>query len=192
MARIGDWRNDKDEEIELDGIGGVNIMVKADVHRSGMWHCNPFLTSFTDSHQASTFPAMLSRTRPRPRASPRWPSAPATESMVSPTMWSGTLTPRKSPATHKTHAAGLGDMLPRRAYLRLEGRFWLSSRTPQQDRASRHGPLYENPRHTHTHTHTQQIIRCSATSKKNRRWGRERLESFLSLHRTATRRRRTL
>jgi hypothetical protein len=35
MARIGDWRNNKDEEIELDGIGGVNILVKADVHRSG-------------------------------------------------------------------------------------------------------------------------------------------------------------
>ncbi len=32
---MGDWRNDKDEEIELDGIGGVNILVKADVHRSG-------------------------------------------------------------------------------------------------------------------------------------------------------------
>ncbi len=36
MARMGDWRNDKDEEIALDGIGGVNILVKADVHRSGM------------------------------------------------------------------------------------------------------------------------------------------------------------
>lgn len=35
MARMGDWRNNKDEEIELDGIGGVNILVKADVHRSG-------------------------------------------------------------------------------------------------------------------------------------------------------------
>jgi hypothetical protein len=35
MARMGDWRNNKDEEIELDGIGGVNIIVKADVHRSG-------------------------------------------------------------------------------------------------------------------------------------------------------------
>jgi len=35
MAKMGDWRNDKDEEIELDGIGGVNILVKADVHRSG-------------------------------------------------------------------------------------------------------------------------------------------------------------
>ena len=36
MARMGDWRFNKDEEIELDGIGGVNILVKADVHRSGM------------------------------------------------------------------------------------------------------------------------------------------------------------
>lgn len=38
MARMGDWRNDKDEELELDGIGGVNILVKADVHRSGPSH----------------------------------------------------------------------------------------------------------------------------------------------------------
>ena len=29
-------RRHKDVEIELDGIGGVNILVKADVHRSGM------------------------------------------------------------------------------------------------------------------------------------------------------------
>ncbi|KAI6244441.1 Mannan polymerase II complex ANP1 subunit [Erysiphe necator] len=36
MARMGDWRNNKDEEIKLDGIGGVNIVVKADVHRSGI------------------------------------------------------------------------------------------------------------------------------------------------------------
>ncbi|KAI9042562.1 ANP1/MMN9/VAN1 family protein [Aspergillus affinis] len=36
MVGMGDWRNDKDEEIELDGIGGVNILVKADVHRSGI------------------------------------------------------------------------------------------------------------------------------------------------------------
>jgi hypothetical protein len=36
MARMGDWRLDKDEEISLDGIGGVNIIVKADVHRSGI------------------------------------------------------------------------------------------------------------------------------------------------------------
>lgn len=36
MAKMGDWRNNKDEEIALDGIGGVSILVKADVHRSGM------------------------------------------------------------------------------------------------------------------------------------------------------------
>ncbi|KAK3377735.1 Anp1-domain-containing protein [Podospora didyma] len=36
MARMGDWREDNHMEIELDGIGGVNILVKADVHRSGI------------------------------------------------------------------------------------------------------------------------------------------------------------
>lgn len=36
MAKMGDWRDNKDVEIELDGIGGVNILVKADVHRSGL------------------------------------------------------------------------------------------------------------------------------------------------------------
>jgi Anp1 len=36
MVSMGDWRKNKDEEVELDGIGGVNILVKADVHRSGM------------------------------------------------------------------------------------------------------------------------------------------------------------
>lgn len=36
MAKRGNWREDKDEEIELDGIGGVSILVKADVHRSGI------------------------------------------------------------------------------------------------------------------------------------------------------------
>jgi Anp1 len=32
---MGNWRDDKDVEMDLDGIGGVSIMVKADVHRSG-------------------------------------------------------------------------------------------------------------------------------------------------------------
>lgn len=36
MAKEGDWREDKDVELELDGIGGVNIVVKADVHKSGV------------------------------------------------------------------------------------------------------------------------------------------------------------
>lgn len=32
---MGDWRENPDVEVPLDGIGGVNILVKADVHRSG-------------------------------------------------------------------------------------------------------------------------------------------------------------
>lgn len=36
MAKMGDWRGNQHEEIELDGVGGVSILVKADVHRSGM------------------------------------------------------------------------------------------------------------------------------------------------------------
>lgn len=36
MCRMGDWRRNMDEELELDGIGGVNIVVKADVHRTGV------------------------------------------------------------------------------------------------------------------------------------------------------------
>ena len=37
MAKMGNWRDmNKDQEIPLDGIGGVSILVKADVHRSGM------------------------------------------------------------------------------------------------------------------------------------------------------------
>jgi len=35
MAREGNWRENKDVEWPLDGIGGVNILVKGDVHRSG-------------------------------------------------------------------------------------------------------------------------------------------------------------
>ncbi|KAI0455888.1 putative ANP1 protein [Xylaria acuta] len=36
MAKMGDRHANPLEEIELDGIGGVNILVKADVHRSGI------------------------------------------------------------------------------------------------------------------------------------------------------------
>jgi hypothetical protein len=36
MAIMGDRHANKDEEMPLDGIGGVNILVKADVHRSGI------------------------------------------------------------------------------------------------------------------------------------------------------------
>ncbi|KAF3032297.1 hypothetical protein E8E12_002637 [Didymella heteroderae] len=36
MAKMGDRHANPHEEIKLDGIGGVNIVVKADVHRSGI------------------------------------------------------------------------------------------------------------------------------------------------------------
>lgn len=36
MAMMGNRNENPDEEIELDGIGGVNILVKADVHRAGI------------------------------------------------------------------------------------------------------------------------------------------------------------
>lgn len=44
MARMGDWRDNKDIEIPLDGVGGVSIVVKADVHREGSSpvHCLAF------------------------------------------------------------------------------------------------------------------------------------------------------
>lgn len=96
MAKMGDWRDNKDYEIELDGIGGVNILVKADVHRSGTWlpKTEHDLAAMTDIVllQVSTFQRTPSRTKPRRRVSRRWPSAPATRSMVCPTTWSGTLT----------------------------------------------------------------------------------------------------
>ncbi|KAI6784362.1 mannan polymerase II complex ANP1 subunit [Emericellopsis cladophorae] len=36
MCQMGDRHANPDEELELDGIGGVSILVKADVHRSGI------------------------------------------------------------------------------------------------------------------------------------------------------------
>ncbi|KFY19798.1 hypothetical protein V491_04206, partial [Pseudogymnoascus sp. VKM F-3775] len=36
MTLEGDYKADKDVELPLDGIGGVSIVVKADVHRSGI------------------------------------------------------------------------------------------------------------------------------------------------------------
>ncbi|KAJ4159866.1 uncharacterized protein LMH87_007804 [Akanthomyces muscarius] len=36
MCLMGDRNQNRDEELELDGIGGVSILVKADVHRSGV------------------------------------------------------------------------------------------------------------------------------------------------------------
>lgn len=57
LAQMGDWRNNKDDEVELDGIGGVNIIVKADVHRSGRHLSLPLqpnlLTFWYNRHQLS-------------------------------------------------------------------------------------------------------------------------------------------
>ena len=38
MAKIGDWRNDHALEIPLDGVGGVSLLVRADLHRKGTFH----------------------------------------------------------------------------------------------------------------------------------------------------------
>jgi hypothetical protein len=58
MAKMGDWRADKDEEIPLDGIGGVNIIVKADVHRSGI---NFPCYSFENQAETEGFAKMAKR-----------------------------------------------------------------------------------------------------------------------------------
>ena len=57
MATMGDWRNNKDQEIELDGIGGVNILVKADVHRSGEFPHIHLPIILADFHQGINFPS---------------------------------------------------------------------------------------------------------------------------------------
>lgn len=36
MAKIGDWRNSAAFEIPLDGVGGVSLLVRAEVHRKGL------------------------------------------------------------------------------------------------------------------------------------------------------------
>ncbi len=56
MAKMGDWRNNKDEEIKLDGIGGVNIIVKADVHRSGMLEPSKLMIILIDNSLGINFP----------------------------------------------------------------------------------------------------------------------------------------
>ena len=35
MAKIGDWRNSPALEIPLDGVGGVSLLVRAELHRKG-------------------------------------------------------------------------------------------------------------------------------------------------------------
>ena len=100
MARMGDWRNNKDEEIELDGIGGVNILVKADVHRSGKFAQLPLVLFIrADCDQASTSPPTHSRIKPRLKALRRWLREPDTKSSDYRTMLSGISTRWRSQET---------------------------------------------------------------------------------------------
>ena len=100
MAKMGDWRDNKDEEIELDGIGGVNILVKADVHKSGKTLCLAFIIWYSYT-QASTSHATHSRTKPRQKASQRWQNEQSIKSLVCQTMLYGTLTLKRSLETLK-------------------------------------------------------------------------------------------
>lgn len=109
MARMGDWRDNKDVEIPLDGIGGVNILVKADVHRAGAhepysrFRLSISLTCF----QASTFPAMRLRIKPKQKALRRWPNERGMESMASRIMWYGILIQKRSLVMHDDQERGL-------------------------------------------------------------------------------------
>jgi hypothetical protein len=88
MATMGDWRENKDEEIKLDGIGGVNIMVKADVHRSGTFYFWSF-SNPTNLFQESISLAILLKIKPKPRDSPKWPNEQAMVSLDCRIMLSG-------------------------------------------------------------------------------------------------------
>jgi hypothetical protein len=94
MAKMGDWRHNKDDELELDGIGGVNIVVKADVHRSGIF----FLFSFDSvgtkrvltGVKELTSHATHSRIKQKPKDSLRWRNEQVTRLLAYQTMWYGT------------------------------------------------------------------------------------------------------
>lgn len=96
MCRMGDWRNNKDEEIELDGIGGVNIIVKADVHKSGKEDDFPFSCYGANSGQASTSHVTHSKIKPKRRVSRRWQSGQVTQSLACRITWCGILTQKRS------------------------------------------------------------------------------------------------
>jgi hypothetical protein len=96
MAKMGDWRDNKDDEIELDGIGGVNIVVKADVHKSGKEARSIVSNHGANAKQALTSHVMHSKTRLRLKASPKWQSEQATQSLACQTTWCGILTQKRS------------------------------------------------------------------------------------------------
>ena len=90
MAQMGDWRQDKDEEVQLDGIGGVNIVVKADVHRSGISFDSSKTLGNADRFQESISRVTHLRIRQKPRALPRWPKEQVTKLLAYQTTWYGT------------------------------------------------------------------------------------------------------
>lgn len=102
MARMGDWRDNKDIEIPLDGIGGVNILVKADVHRSGRSKASrrSMISRRLITVQASTSRATPLRTKPRQKASPRWLNVRVMACMVYRITLSGTSIRRRSLVMH--------------------------------------------------------------------------------------------
>ena len=101
---MGDWRHNKDDEVELDGIGGVNILVKADVHRSGQSyfpkaaHTKAKLTLNRSKSQESTSHATHSKTKPRQKASPKWPKEQDIRLSGCPTTSCGISTPTRNGA----------------------------------------------------------------------------------------------
>jgi hypothetical protein len=104
MARMGDWRDNKDIEIPLDGVGGVSIVVKADVHREGSFSAyHATRPSLTYPSQALTSPLTLSRTKPRQKVSPKWPGARAKKSTACLITSYGTETPTRNPAMLERH-----------------------------------------------------------------------------------------
>lgn len=102
LAKMGDWRFNKDEEVELDGIGGVNILVKADVHRSGMCYQGRGTEGrFANySTQVSISLATHLRTKRKRKALQKWPKELDIRSTVYQTMWYGILTQKRSLGTH--------------------------------------------------------------------------------------------
>ena len=90
MAKMGDWRQNKDEEVQLDGIGGVNIVVKADVHRSGRSLTMLAAACRADQFKALTSPVMHLRIKRKLRALPRWRKGQVTKLLAYQITWYGT------------------------------------------------------------------------------------------------------
>ena len=114
---MGDWRNNKDEEVELDGIGGVNILVKADVHRSGMLRHHKYLNRgfffisnlvFSSKTQESISHATHSRIKPRRKDLPRWPKEQVIRSSVYRIMSFGISIPKNNLVMLKVLGRGVG------------------------------------------------------------------------------------